>query len=187
MLDHTQPNSVLNRLAQAVFLETLHDALDLLSRFHHVDSFNAYVHERMLFILPAILLQFLTAIGCVMGIFTLLPEMHWSLTLPILLSMPFILAGSVLVQIYVFFCWIEGRSLERALGKHRPGKRGPFASMIRRRLKLDIGPAPRMPWLLVTLFVIAPLVSLAYAWLPAAAAIIGLAILMPFVYAVFDR
>ncbi|HUU74020.1 MAG TPA: hypothetical protein VMW70_15445 [Burkholderiales bacterium] len=187
MLDHTQPTAALNRLSRFFLLETLYDARELLDRYRHVESFNNYISERMFIIVPALLLQFLTGIGCVMGIVTLLPDMHWALILPILLSMPVILAGSVFVQIYVFFCWIEGRSMERALGAHRKARRGAFATWMQSKLHLDIGPPPRVPWVLAALFVLAPLLSLAHAWLPAAAVFIGLAIVMPFIYASVDR
>ena len=187
MLDHTHPTATLNRVTRFFFLETFYEARDLLNRYRQVDSFSNYISERMALILPAMLLQFLTGIGCVMGIVTLLPDMHWTLILPILLSMPVIMAGSVLVQLYVFFCWLEGRSMERALGTRRRSKRGTFATWLQKQFKVDIGPTPRVPWILVSLFLIAPLLSLAYAWPPAAAGFTGLALAMPFIYASLDR
>lgn len=187
MLDLTQPTAALNRLSRYFILDTLQDALDLLQRYRHVDSFNTYVHERALMVMVAVLMQFLIGIGCVMSIVTLLPDMHWSLVLPVLLCMPIVLAGAFLVQAYVFFSWIEGRSMERALGSRRIRKRGKFGSWIVKYFHIDVGPPPRVPWLLSTLFVAAPLLLLAYSWLPAAAVVLGLGTLIPVVYAALDR
>jgi hypothetical protein len=187
MLDHTQPDAALNRLSRFFFLDTLDGARDLLGRYHQVESFNLYVNERRLLVVSALLVLFLISIGCVMGVFTLLPDMHWSLVLPILLLLPVILAGSLFVQIYAFFSWIEGRSMRRALGTRRITKRGSLATWLQKKFKVDLGPLPKVPWVLSTLFLFAPLLLLAYSWLPAAAAFVGLAILLPVTYAAFDR
>jgi hypothetical protein len=187
MLDLTQPTAALNRLSRYFVLDTFQDAMALLQRYRHVDSFSAYVHERALMVMVALLMQFLIGIGCVMSIVTLLPDMHWSLVLPILLCMPIVLAGAFLVQAYVFFSWIEGRSMERALGARRSRRRGKFGSWIVKNFRIDIGPPPRVPWVLSILFLAAPLLLLAYAWLPAAAAVLGLGILIPVLYAALDR
>lgn len=187
MLDLTQPTAALNRLSRYFVLDTFQEALDLLQRYRHVDSLNTYMNERTLMIVVAVLVQFLIGIGCVMGIVTLLPDMHWSLVLPVLLCIPVVLAGAFLVQLFVFFSWIEGRSMERALGSRRIRKRGKFAGWVEKRCHLDIGPPPRVPWVLSTLFLFAPFLLLAYSWLPAAAAVLGLGMLMPIVYAALDR
>ena len=187
MLDLTQPTAALNWLSRYFVLDTFEDATDLLQRFREVDSFNAYVHDRALMVIAALLIQFLIGIGCVMGIVTLLPDLHWSLVLPVLLCMPIVLAGALLVQAYVFFSWIEGRSMERALGSRRARKRGRVARWIEKHCHIDIGPAPCVPWFLTTLLLFAPFLLLAYSWLPAAGAVLALGILMPVVYAVLDR
>ncbi len=187
MLDLTQPNAALNWLSRYFFLDTFQEAMDLLRRYREVDSFNAYVNERAPMVIAAVLVQFLIGIGCVMSIVTLLPDLHWSLVLPVLLCLPAVLAGAFLVQIYVFFSWIEGRSMERALGSRRIRKRGKFASWIQKHCHLDIGPSPRVPWVLSILLLFAPFLLLAYSWLPAAGAVLGLGVLMPVVYAAVDR
>ncbi|KPK33925.1 MAG: hypothetical protein AMJ66_04530 [Betaproteobacteria bacterium SG8_40] len=183
----TQPTAALNRLSRYFVIDTFEEALDLLRRYREVDSFNAYVNERALLVIASVLVQFLIGIGCVMSIVTLLPDVHWLLVLPVLLCIPLVLAGAFLVQTYVFFSWIEGRSMERALGSRRIRKRGKFAGWIEKHCHLDIGPSPRVPWVLSTLLLFAPFLLLAYSWLPAAGAVLGLGILMPIVYAALDR
>ena len=175
------------RLVRFLFTDALDDARALLQRFQQVESFNLYVHERMPGVLVAMLIMFLISIGCVMGIVTLLPDMHWALVLPILLLLPVVLAGSLLVQVYVFLSWIEGRSMERALGSRRKAPRGPVAAWIQQKCGLDFGPFPSVPWLLAAIFLVVPLLLLASSWFPAAAAFIALGIVMPTVYALLDR
>lgn len=167
--------------------DTLENAQALLKRLRDVESFNCYVHERMPGILAALLVMFLISIGCVMGIVTLLPDMHWMFVLPMLFVLPVVLVGSMFTEVYVFFSWIEGRSMEKALGSRRKAARGALGNWLQRKLRIDIGPFPPVPWFLTTLFLVLPLVMLAYTWLPAAAGFAALGILMPLVYAFLDR
>ncbi|NIO42539.1 MAG: hypothetical protein GTO41_21780 [Burkholderiales bacterium] len=176
-----------NRIVRFLVTNTLEDARALLRRFQEVESFNTYVHERMAGVLAAVLGMFLISMGCVMGIVTLLPDMHWTFVLPMLLALPIVLAGSLFVQVYVFFSWIEGRSMELALGSRRMTKRGAITLWVQQKFKLDLGPSPSVPWLLTTIFLIAPLLLLASSWLPAAVAFMTLGILLPLTYAFLDR
>lgn len=174
-------------LVRQLLTNTLENAHALLQRLRDVESFNFYVHERMPGILAALLAMFFISIGCVMGIVTLLPDMHWALVLPMLFVIPVVLAGSMFTEMYVFFSWIEGRSMEKALGSRHKAARGAISSWLRRKLHVDLGPSPPIPWFLATLFLVMPLVMLAYTWLPAAAGFIALGVLMPFTYAFLDR
>jgi len=176
-----------NWVIRRLFTDTLENAHALLQRFQEVESFNVYVHERMPGILIAILIMFLISIGCVMGIVTLLPDMHWAFVLPMLFVLPIVLAGSLFTEVYIFFSWIEGRSMEQALGSRRKAPRGTLATWIRNKLYVDLGPFPPVPWFLAALFLALPLVMLAYSWLPAAAGFVALGILMPVAYAFLDR
>jgi len=176
-----------SRVMRHLFTDAIENAQALLKRLREVEPFNVYVHERMPGILAALLVLFLISIGCVMGIVTLLPEMHWVFVLPMLFVLPVVLAGSMLTEVYVFFSWIEGRSMEKALGSRYKAARGALGTWLKRNLRVDLGPFPPVPWFLATLFVILPLVMLANTWLPAAAGFVALGILMPFIYALLDR
>ena len=176
-----------NPIVRLVLTDTLDDARALLRRFQEVDSFNSYVHERMPLVLIAMLIMFLISIGCVMGIVTLLPDMHWVFVLPLLLLLPIVLAGSFFIQVYVFFSWLEGRSMERALAPRHKAPRGALATWIRTKLNLDLGPFPSVPWLPAAILFIAPLLMLASSWRNAAVAFVILGILMPIAYALLDR
>lgn len=176
-----------HRIARYFLLDTLDDAKGLLHRYQQVQPFNRYVRERNLLVAGAMLAVFLISIGCMMGVFTLLPQTHWLLVLPVIVSLPLILIGGLLVQVYVFFSWIEARSMERALGTRHRAKRGPIATRLQDKLGIDIGPQPPVPWLLALIFVLLPLAVLAYSWLPAAAAFSALALSVPLVFAWLDR
>ncbi|MGD8790716.1 MAG: hypothetical protein PVH05_14640, partial [Burkholderiales bacterium] len=176
--DDSRPDILNNPIVRRLVMDTLDDARALMQRFREVDSFNVYVHERMAGILLANVIMFLISIGCVMGIVTQLPDTHWVFVLPLILVLPVVLAGSMCTQMYIFFAWIEGRSMEQALGSRRKAPRGALATWLRKRLRVDVGPFPRVPWLLATLFVVVPLTMLAYTWLPAAAGFTALAIVM---------
>ena len=176
-----------NWVVRHLFTDTLENAQALLKRLREVEPFNVYVHERVPGILAALLVMFLISIGCVMGIVTLLPDMHWVFVLPMLFVLPFVLAGSMLTEVYIFFSWIEGRSMEKALGSRYKAARGAIGTWFKRNLRVDLGPFPPVPWFLAALFVLLPLLLLANTWFPAAAAFAALGILMPLIYAFLDR
>jgi hypothetical protein len=65
-----------------------------------------------------------------------------------MLFAPFVLLGSLFVQVYVFGSWLEGRALDRALHRRPPVK------------QLDLGRMPSVPWVLAAFFLFAPLAML---------------------------
>ena len=176
-----------NPVVRLLFTNTLDDASALLQRFQEVDSFNTYVHERIPIVLIAMLIMFFISLGCVMGIVTLLPDMHWIFVLPMLILLPAVLAGSLFVQVYVFLSWIEGRSMERALAPRHRAPRNAIAVWLQTRLKLDPGPFPSVPWIPAAVFLFVPLLMLASSWRNAAIAFVMIGILMPLAYALLDR
>lgn len=178
---------VQNRLARYLFLDTLDDARQLLRRFHEVNDFRSYIEERAALVMLCLFVVFLISIGCVMGVITLLPDMHWLFILPLLAAAAMIFGGSLFVLVYVYFSWIEGRSMERAISARHKARRGPVASWLRNRLHVDIGPMPPVPWLPSILFLVLPLSLLFWAWPGAALAIIVFGAATPVTYAWLDR
>jgi hypothetical protein len=112
---------------------------------------------------------------------------HGLLTLLALVLAPVILIGSLFVQMYVFFYWLENRALALALGHHAKPAQGMLAAWLSRKLGADMGTSPPVPWILATVVLCAPLVMLALFALNVALVLIVLAILMPILYARFDR
>ena len=101
-----------------------------------------------------------------------------------LVVVPIVLIGSVLVQAYVLLSWLEERSLAKLQEQRRARDRGPAARWIARCFRIDMGPAPRVPWVpALVLFALpaAMLVSVA----PALAA--GLAVIQLVAAIVYAR
>jgi hypothetical protein len=96
------------------------------------------------------------------------------LALPGMLLAPFVLVGSLFVQAFVFFSWLESRALAQALGRR---SKKPF----------DFGQLPRVPWALAVLLLVLPLLILAAVSPTAALILILLAILITVSFARFDR
>jgi hypothetical protein len=168
-------------------LETLNEAQNLAHRFQEGEEFQLYVLERKRLVFPAVLVIVLISIACAAGTVVFLAGAHGLLTLLALVLAPVILIGSLFVQAYVFFSWIENRALARAL-RHRPKPaQGTPAARLSRKLRIEMGPFPPVPWILAAVVLFAPLAMLAYFALNVALVLIGLAILLPILYARFDR
>ena len=151
-----------------------------------MEGIRRYVQERQELILAATLVIVFISIACAVGVVVFLADRHSLLALLGILLMPAALAGSFCVLAYVFFSWIEGRALAREL-RHRHGPPpGASALWLAKKMGMDMGPVPRVPWFLAALFVFVPLTLLAGAWLGAALTVIFLGSLMPVVYAKFD-
>jgi Flp pilus assembly protein TadB len=87
----------------------------------------------------------------------------------------------------VFFSWLEERALAKSLG-HRTGRApGKLARWVKRKLRADLGKAPRVPWLLAAVLVVAPLILLAGHAPGAAVPLIVLLAAAPVLYARFER
>jgi len=168
-------------------LRTLAKAQNLAHRYREVDGFRFYVHERMTLLLPAVLAIALISIACAIGVVVFLADHHSLLALVGILLLPVVLAGSFLVQAYVFFSWIEGRALALELRmRHRPAP-GPSAKWLMRKFGLDMGPFPPVPWLLAALFVVVPLALLSATWLSFAILAIFIGAVTPITYAKLER
>jgi hypothetical protein len=168
-------------------LGPLNDALALVQRFREVDGFRRYVRRRLPLVAPALALILLTGFACAMATIMLLLGPQPLLALLGLLLAPLVLAGSLFVQLTVFFAWLEERALARALG-HRTGPApGRFAAWAEKKLGADLGRMPPVPWVLAAIFVLAPLVLLTQLAPKSAALLIVLMVLAPILYARFDR
>lgn len=168
-------------------LETLKEAEKLAQRFRDVEGFRLYVLERKWLVIPAMLVIILISIACAAGTVVFLAGAHGLLTLLALVLAPVILIGSLFVQMYVFFFWLENRALARALGHRAKAAQGMLAAWLSRKLDVDMGTFPPVPWILATVVLFAPLAMLAYFAFNVAIVLIVLAILAPIVYARFDR
>jgi hypothetical protein len=158
----------------------------LLQRFQQGEGFQRYVNSRTAFIAPMGLLVLITSVAFAAATVVFLAGTRVWLGLPALLLAPFILIGSMAVQLYVLFSWLEGRALALALG-HRVAKRGPAAAWIAKNLRAEMGAAPRVPWLFAAVLLLGPLAMLMAVSAKAAIALVLLHVFAPILYARFDR
>ncbi|MGH8635592.1 MAG: hypothetical protein ACREUZ_00495 [Burkholderiales bacterium] len=177
--------SAQHRILQIALLDPIGDARALLRRLQSNEMFQRYLRERSLYALPLVAGVAMAglalaggAMAFILGAGTFLAVMTVGVLVPI------VLVGSLVVQAYVLLSWLEGRSLAKLQEHRRTRERGPAARWIAQRLRIDMGPAPRVPWIpAVVLFVLpaAMLVSVA----PAIAA--GLAVLQLVAAVVYAR
>jgi hypothetical protein len=168
-------------------LETLIEGRNLAGRLQGSDVFRHYVTRRMQLVAPAVLLFLATSVACTAASIVFVAGARSSfLVLLALLCAPIVLIGSLFVELYVFFSWLEGRALARAY--HRPAMaRGPIRAWLARKLKADLGAIPRIPWGFAAVFLFVPLGLLATVSAKFAVAVIVLEILLPIAYARLDR
>jgi hypothetical protein len=183
----TQPqDSLPQRLGQQL-LSPLEDALGLVRRYRELDSFQEYIGANIRLVVPAALLIAVTAIACGLTPIMLLVGARPAASLAGLLLAPVVLFGSLFVLALVFFSWLEERALAKSLG-HRTGPApGKLARWLKRKLRADLGKAPRIPWLLAALFLAAPLFLLAGHAPGAAVPLIVLLVAAPILYARFEH
>jgi hypothetical protein len=153
---------------------TLNEALNLAHRYDEGGTFRLYVHRRLALVIPVLGLVFVASLACTVGTIVFFVGKHFFLTLLAFLLVPLVLFGSLLVQAYVFFSWLEGRALARALGHRAPQTK-------------NMGPLPPVPWLWAALLLLAPLSLLASVVWQAAMALVVLGLLAPILFARLDR
>ena len=184
MLTHGAPGT--HWLVRFMPLETLSSAQALALRLREVDGIRAYVNERMRLVLPALLVMVFISIACAIGVVVFLADRHTLLTLLGILLLPVTLVGSLFVQAYVFFSWIEGRALARELRhRHQPAP-GALALWLSRKFGLDMSPYPPVPWGLTVGFLVIPWSLLALTWSSLALVVCLLGLLLPLAYAKLD-
>lgn len=161
------------------------EARNLIERYEKGDAFRLYLRRRLPLVILPLLLFLVFSVACSVGIIELMGTNRMLAFLAVLVT-PFILIGSLFVQVYVFFSWLEVRALARmSARRHRPAKgaRGAWLSNLRSR----VGKPPPIPWGPVAVFVIAPFLLLALVSVKAAALLLAFAILTPILFSLLDR
>jgi hypothetical protein len=167
--------------------KTFKDALALMKRFREAQGFSDYLRRRMPMVAPAVALFAMISIACACAVVIFLADRHPMLALPGLILAPFVLLGSMFVQMFAFFSWLESRALAQALGHRVSRRQGFLSALITKKLHLDLGEAPRVPWGLAAVFLILPVALLFNVAVKAAVVLVVLAVLLPFVFARFDK
>ncbi|MFN0040547.1 MAG: hypothetical protein ACKVP2_13630 [Burkholderiales bacterium] len=168
-------------------LESVNNAADLISRLQEEGGFRAYVLDRRQLVLPAAIALVLISIVLAAASFVFFSEAHVVFALLALFLAPIILVGSFLVQGCIFLYWLDNRALMQALGNRAKHKPGMLAAWLKQKFDVDMGTFPRVPWVFATLFLILPMAMLVYVQWEVGLILLGLAILLPIVFARFDR
>ncbi len=145
-------------------VETLTEARNLVGRLQESDAFRQYLASRMRLVIPALVLFLAISLTCTAASVVFVAGARSSL----LALLALLFAPVVLI--------------------HSPKPaHGPVSGWLARRLNIDLGAAPRIPWGLAAIFVAAPLAMLAWVSAKFALPLIALALLLPLLYARFDR
>jgi hypothetical protein len=167
--------------------EPLKDALNLAHRYQQGELFRRYVTQRMWLIAPAAVLIVGTSLALALGIVMFVGGTRPLTVLLSLLLAPFVLAGSLFVQGYLFLSWLEGRSLALSLGHRVSKRRGKLVARLEKKLDVSLGEMPPVPWALAGIFLLLPLMALVLAAPKLACGVIVLQILAPIAFARLDR
>jgi hypothetical protein len=167
-------------------LQTLQEAANLYNRYQAGAGFKAYVRSRMNLVLPMAALILLTAVACTAGSVVCLAGARAYLMLFVLLLAPFVLIGSLFVQSFFFFGWLENRALAKGL-KHGLEPEGPLKRWLRKQLHAEVGKFPPVPWLFAAVFLLLPLVMTALVAPRIAAALVLLQVAALLLYSRLDR
>jgi len=141
------------------------EAQGLVRRYQDGGTFRGHVRERMPLVIGLVVLCLLFSVGITTGAAIFVGGKYALLMLLALVLAPFILIGSLIVELFVVFSWIEAR----ALGAHS-----------------RFGPMPPVPWGLVAGVIGVPFLLLMFAWWHAALVLLLLAALASVAYAFVD-
>ena len=148
------------------------EAPNLLRRYQEGDAFRRYVQQRTPLIVAALIIMLTISLATTAGMVVYFGDIHTLRVLACLVAAPFALAGNLFVQGFVFFSWLEQRAIDRVAGR----KPRPWREQI-----------PPVPWVLVAIFVAAPLLVLALLSPKLAALLLLMAILTPVAYSFLDQ
>jgi hypothetical protein len=164
----------------------LNDALNLAHRLKEGAVFRNYVLQRLPLIVPLALLTLVASIACTAATVLYIAGTRSFLLLLALFLIPVVLLGSFLVQSYVLLGWLEGRAFAKAYPQHKRRPPGPLAAFIRRRLGVEMGEVPPVPWVLAAVMLGVPLFLFVLLAPQLALPLIAVLIAAPVVYARFD-
>jgi hypothetical protein len=163
--------SVPNRIAHYLLFGVLEDGVNLYHRLQEGTVFHRYVLSRLPLVVPTCVVMAIMSLACAAATVMYLGGTRSALVLVGMILAPFVAIGSLFVQYYVFFSWLENRALARVLHR-KPG--GP-------------GGMPSVPWVLAALFLVLPLAALVEVHAKFAIALIVIGVLVPVAYARLDR
>jgi hypothetical protein len=187
MATRDREDPVQELIRQYLPTETLSEARNLVHRFQEGEAFKLYVLRRIWLVTAVGLIILVVSLACAAATVLFLAAGGSWLALPAFVLAPFILLGSLFVQLYVFFSWLESRALAQAFRRRAKPAQGTFARWLAKKTGADMGTIPPVPWILAAVVLAAPLAMLALVAPKIAFLLIPLALAAPVLFAVLDR
>ncbi|HYR34787.1 MAG TPA: hypothetical protein VEQ87_10890 [Burkholderiales bacterium] len=166
-------------------MDIVSEAVNLAQRYQKGDAFRHHVEARIGLVLGVLLLCIGFSIALSLGVVALLDKSALRAFLGVLL-MPIVLIGSLAVQAYLFFSWLELRALKPMLAHGARPTAKPRVRWLARLLR-RLGKPPSVPWIAAAVFLLLPYLALVLVSLKVAVFVLVLAILTPVGYVHLDR
>jgi hypothetical protein len=164
-------------------MDIFSEAGNLVRRYEKGDAFRHHVHERKPLVVGVFAALVVISIALSLGLLAHLEKGGLLAFLALVLT-PIVLIGSLAMQAYLFFSWLELRALKPMLA---PGAAPVASGTWLARLRSRLGKAPPIPWIPVAVLLLLPFLVLLLASLKIAALVLVLAALTPVAYAHFDQ
>src|SRR5689334_8349029 len=161
-------------------MDILVEAPGLLRRYRESDAFRRYIDDRAPLVISVSVVFLMFSLATTAGTVVSVGGTRSFLVLLMLVLAPFLLAGTFLTLMFVFFSWLENRSLTLSLARVKKPARPAD-------LRAILAALPKVPWLPAALFVGMPLVLLTLLSPGAAAVMVLLGVAAPATYAFLDR
>ena len=162
-------------------MDIFNEALNLIRRYEKGDAFRNHVNDRMQLVAPVIAACVVISLALCLGIMSQMDHGGLRAFLAVV-ALPLVLIGSALLQLYIFFSWLELRALRPMLSHDAPAGRTWLA-----KLRSRLGKAPPMPWVSVAVLLLLPLLLLAATSPKVAFLVVVLAFAAPLTYVHLDR
>ena len=161
------------------------EAPNLLRRYRESAAFRRYVEDRSPMVMVAVLVFFAFSVVTTATTIVFFGTKHVLLMFVAMLMAPFILGASFVVFLFMFFSWLEARSMAQLAG--RPAPVHVKAAMSLLGLRSTLEQFPPVPWLFAVIFVGVPLIIASLVSPNIAAALVAAVLGTPILYALFDR
>ena len=153
-------------------MDLLHEAPNLLHRYKHGDAFRRHVQRHAPLVVAALVVFLTVGTATTAAMVVFFGGTSGFRVLACLILAPFALGGSLIVQAFIFFSWLERRAVDRVSGR-RP-----------RTLQEHLR---EIPWLLAAGFLVFPFFILALVSIKVAATLLVVFILTPVAYSLLER
>lgn len=171
MTTHAKGRRQVDTFANFPLVGTINDALGLFNRFREGETFRHYIEQRLRLVVPMCCLMLFISAAAGAAVMMFLGQMYTPLVLFGIFLLPIILIGSLFVQVFTFFTWLENRAV---VHRTHPGQ-------------LGLGPLPAVPWGLAAAVLFFPILLLCVVAWKAAFVLVVLLVAAPFIYAFVDR